>query len=137
MMEKFGAIMGISNFDQILLPLKHADPILLLDEVLSIPYRLGSSWSMNDGFDLHALVDHFSEAVDEECYLEALTVTVLTGFFLTGDFFQIDTVVLDAIGGMDRENPIPMILGETLNGLDELKEGMCPYFKGSPLLLQV
>ena len=46
-------------------------------------------------------------------------------------------MVLDAIGGMDRENPIPMILGETLNGLDELKEGMCPYFKGSPLLLQV
>jgi hypothetical protein len=48
--------MGISNFDQILLPPKQADPILLLDEVLSIPYRLGTSWSMNDGFDLHALV---------------------------------------------------------------------------------
>ncbi len=38
MMEKFSAIMGISNFDQILLPSKHAYPILLLDEVLSIPY---------------------------------------------------------------------------------------------------
>ena len=55
MMEEFGATMDFSNFDQILLPPKHADPILLLDEVLSIPYRLGSSWSMNDGFDLHAL----------------------------------------------------------------------------------
>jgi hypothetical protein len=55
MMEEFGAIMGISNFDQILLPPKHADPILLLDEVLSIPYILGFSWFMNDGFDLHAL----------------------------------------------------------------------------------
>jgi hypothetical protein len=92
---------------------------------------------MNDGFDLHALVDHFSEAVDEECYPEALAIAVLAGFFLTGDFSEIDTVVLDAIGRMDRENPIAMILGEMLIDLDELKERMCPYFKGSPLLLQV
>ena len=113
MMEEFGAIMGISNFDQILLPPKHVDPILLLNEVLSIPYRLGSSWSMNDGFDLHTLVDHFSEAIDEECYPEALVVAILAGFFLTGDFSEIDTVVLDAIGRMNRENPVPMILGRT------------------------
>ena len=135
MMVEFGAIMGISNFDQILLPPKHADPILLLDEVLSIPYRLGSSWSMNDGFDLHALVDHFSEAVDEECYPKVLVITVLVGFFLTSDISETDAVVLDAIGRMDRENLVPMILGETLNGVDELKESKCPYFKESPLLL--
>ena len=127
--------MGISNFDQILLPPKHADPVLLLDEVLSIPYRLGSSWSLNDGFDLHALVDHFSEAIDEECYPKALDVVVLASFFLTGNFSEIDVMVLDAIGRMDRENPVPMILGETLNGLIELKVSMCPYFKGRPLLL--
>jgi hypothetical protein len=137
MMEEFGAIMGISNFDMILLPPKHVDPILLLEKVLSIPYRLGSSWSMNDGFDLHALVDHFFEVVDEECYPEALAVAILVGFFLTGDFSETDTVVLDPIGRMDKENLVPMILGETLNGLDELNEGMCPYFKGSLLLLQV
>uniref|UniRef100_A0A2N9HR87 Aminotransferase-like plant mobile domain-containing protein n=1 Tax=Fagus sylvatica TaxID=28930 RepID=A0A2N9HR87_FAGSY len=82
-------------------------------------------------------VDHFSEAVDEECYPEALAIAVLAGFFLTGDFSEIDTVVLDAIGRMDRENPIAMILGEMLIDLDELKERMCPYFKGSPLLLQI
>ena len=137
MMEEFGAIMRISNFDQILLPPKHADPILLLDEVLSIPYRFGSLWSMNDGFDSHTLVDHFSKAVDEECYPEALAIAALDGFFLTGDFFKTNVVVLDAIGQMDRENLVPMILGETLNGLDEVKESMCPYFKGSHLLLQV
>jgi hypothetical protein len=67
--------------------------------------------------------------------LEALGVAVLTSFFLTSDFFEIDVVVLDAVGRMDRKNLVPKILGETLNGLDELKEGMCPYFKGSPLLL--
>jgi hypothetical protein len=133
-MEEFGAIMGISNFNQMLLPPKHTDSILLLDEVLSMPYKSGSSWSMNDGFDLHALVDHFSEVVDEECYPEALAIVVLAGFFLTGDF-ETDAVALDAISCMDKKNPVLMILGETLNGLHELKESMCPYFKGSPLLL--
>uniref|UniRef100_A0A2N9EW55 Aminotransferase-like plant mobile domain-containing protein n=1 Tax=Fagus sylvatica TaxID=28930 RepID=A0A2N9EW55_FAGSY len=118
-------------------PPKHVDPVLLFDEVLSIPYRLGSSWSEIDGFDLHALMDQFSEAVDEECYPEALAIAVVAGFFLTGDFSEVDAVVLDAIGRMDRENIVPVILGETLNGLDKLKEGMCPYFKGSPLLLQI
>jgi hypothetical protein len=137
MMEEFGNIMGLGNFDNILLPPKHANPVLLLDEVLSIPYKLGTSWSKNDGFDLHALVNHFSEVVDEECYPKVLAVVVLAGFFLVGNFSEVDAVVLDAVGHMDRENPVPMILRETLNGLDEVKEGMCPYFKGSPLLLQV
>ena len=132
MMEEFGAIMRISNFDQILLPPKHADPILLLDEVLSIPYRFGSLWSMNDGFDSHTLVDHFSKAVDEECYPEALAIAVLDGFFLTGDFFKTNVVVLDAIGQMDRENLVPMILGETLHGLDELKGGHVSLLQGGP-----
>ena len=136
MMEEFGAIMGFSNFDHILLPPKHVDHVLLLDEVLSIPYKLGVSWCENDGFDLHALVNHFLEVVDE-CYPEALAVAVLASFFLIGKFSEVDVVVLDTVNCMDRENPVPMILGETLNGLDEVKESMCPYFKGSHLLLQV
>jgi hypothetical protein len=136
MMEEFGAVMGLSNFNQILLPPKHVDPVLLLEEVLSTPYRFGSSWSENDGFDLHALVNHL-EVVDEECYPEALAVVVLAGFFLTDNFSEIDAMVLDTVSRMDMENLVPMILGETLNGFDELREGMCPYFKGSPLLLQV
>ena len=60
--------MGLSGFDTILLPPLAADIIVLLDEILSIPYKLGPSWSENDYFDLHALVDHFSKAVDDECY---------------------------------------------------------------------
>ena len=60
-------------------------------------------------FGINTLVDHFSEAVDEECYPEALDVAVLAGFFLTGDFSKIDAVVLDAIGRMDRENLVPIV----------------------------
>ena len=108
MMEEFGTIMGLSNFNHILLAPKHADHVLLLNEVLSIPYKLGASWCENDGFDLHALVNHFLEAIDE-CYPESLAVAVLVGFFLTGNFSEVDVVVLDAVGCMDRENLVPII----------------------------
>ena len=77
-------------------------------------------------------MDHFLEVVDEECYPEALAITVLAGFFLTGDFSEADVVVFDAVGHIDRENLVRMIIGETLNGLDELKKDMCLYFKRSP-----
>jgi hypothetical protein len=54
MMEVFGAIMGLSNFDNILLPPLAADPIILLDEILSLPYKVGTVWAENDCFDVHA-----------------------------------------------------------------------------------
>uniref|UniRef100_A0A2N9IT80 Uncharacterized protein n=1 Tax=Fagus sylvatica TaxID=28930 RepID=A0A2N9IT80_FAGSY len=40
-------------------------------------------------------------------------------------------------GLMIRDDPTPMILAETLDGLDDLKDGTCHHFKGSPLLLQM
>ena len=123
-MEVFGAIMGLSNFDNILLPPLAANPIILLNEILSLSYKVGAIWVEKDGFDVHAQVDHFSEVVDEECYPEALAIATLAGFFLAGNFSEVNVVVLDIIGRINKENPVPMILGEMLNGLDDLKEGM-------------
>ncbi len=54
MMEVFGAIMGLSNFDNILLPPLAANSIILLDEILSLPYKVGTVWAENDCFDVHA-----------------------------------------------------------------------------------
>ena len=69
-------------------------------------------------------MDHFFEVVNEECYPKALAIAALAGFFLAGNFSEVDVVVLDIIGRINKENPVPMILGEMLNGLDDLKEGM-------------
>ena len=66
-----------------------------------------------------------------------LAVATLANFFLASDFSEVDAVVLDVVGHFDKKNPVPMILGETLNGLDEMKEGGCIYFKGSPLFVWV
>ena len=53
-MEVFGAIMGLSNFDNILLPPLAANPIILLNEILSLSYKVGAIWVEKDGFDVHA-----------------------------------------------------------------------------------
>ena len=54
MMEEFGTIMGLSNFDNILLPPLAANPIILLNEILSLSYKVGAIWVEKDGFDVHA-----------------------------------------------------------------------------------
>ena len=54
MMEVFGAIMGLSNFDNILFPPLAANPIILLNEILSLSYKVGAIWVEKDGFDVHA-----------------------------------------------------------------------------------
>jgi hypothetical protein len=137
MIEEFGSIIGVTNLDNILIPPLEAAPIALLDEILGILYKVGTGWAENNGFDLHALVDYFSKVVDEECHLEALAITTLASFFLIGDFSEVDVMVHDVVGRMDKENHVPMILGEILNGHDDVKEGGCIYFKQRPLLLQV
>ena len=48
-----------------------------------------------------------------------------------------DPKIVDIVDLLGTDNPVPMILVETLNGLDNLKDGTCHHFKGSPLLLQV
>ena len=71
------------SFDQILLPPKHVDPVLLLDEVLSVPYRLGSSWSsrtvMRASVELHPLGSATIGVLRDRVLTGLL---VCTGFFL-------------------------------------------------------
>jgi hypothetical protein len=45
--------------------------------------------------------------------------------------------MVDIVEMLGTDDPTPMILAETLDGLDDLKDGTCHHFKGSPLLLQV
>ena len=38
---------------------------------------------------------------------------------------------------LDKRDPIPMIVAETIDGLDKVRDGDSLVFGGSPLLLQV
>ncbi len=82
-------------------------------------------------------MEYFKDKQDNEHYHYALMVTVLAGFFLVGNFEAIDPKIVDIVEMLSTDNLASMILAETLNGLDDLKDGTCHHFKGSPLLLQV
>lgn len=47
-------------------------------------------------------------------YLRALMVAFLAGFFLVGDFEAMDPKIIDIIIMLCTDNPVPMILVETL-----------------------
>jgi hypothetical protein len=136
MIEEFATLMNHTDLRYILLPPKHKRALDILDECLGILYSLGRTW-LKKGFNLRALVEYFRDRRDNEHYHRALVVAVLAGFFLVGDFEAIEPNIIDITTMLGTNNLVIMILIETLNGLDDLKDDTCYYFKGSPLLLQV
>ncbi len=82
-------------------------------------------------------MEYFKERRDNEHYHRAFMVAVLAGFFLVGDFEAMDPKMIDITTMLSTDNPVPMILAKTLNGLDDLRDDAYQYFEGSPLLLQV
>ena len=115
--------MNHTNFRHILLPQKRRKALDILDECLGVPYSLGRTW-LKDGVNLRVLVEYFKDKRDNE-------------HFLVGDFEGLDPKIIDIVDMLGTDNPVPMILAKTLNGLDDLKDGIFHHFKGSPLLLQV
>ena len=136
MIEEFAALMNHTDLRFILLPLKPRMELDILNECLSIPYSLERTW-LKKGVNLRALVEYFRDRQDNEHYHRVLMVAVLSSFFLMWDFEAIDPEIIDVTTMLSTDNPVPKILAETLNGLDDLKDGTCHYLKGSPLLLQV
>uniref|UniRef100_A0A2N9J470 Uncharacterized protein n=1 Tax=Fagus sylvatica TaxID=28930 RepID=A0A2N9J470_FAGSY len=120
----------------ILLPQKRRRALDILDECLGVPYSLGRTW-LKDRVDFRALVEYFKDKRDNEHYHYALMVAVLAGFFLVGNFEAIDPKIVNIVEMLGTGNSAPMILAETLNGLDDLKDGTCHHFKRNPLLLQI
>jgi hypothetical protein len=128
--------MNHTDFRHILLPQKRRRALDILDECLGVPYSLGRTW-LKDRVDFRALVEYFKDKRDNEHYHYALVVAVLAGFFLVGNFEAIDPKIVNIVEMLGTCNSAPMILAETLNGLDDLKDGTCHHFKRNPLLLQV
>uniref|UniRef100_A0A2N9EFU2 Aminotransferase-like plant mobile domain-containing protein n=1 Tax=Fagus sylvatica TaxID=28930 RepID=A0A2N9EFU2_FAGSY len=53
------------------------------------------------------------------------------------NFEAMDPKIVDIVDLLGTNNPVPMILAETLNGLDNLKDGTCHHFKGKPSVASV
>ena len=68
----------------------------------------------------------------------ALTICILAAYFLVSSFGPVDPMLVGIADQLtERKFIIPLVLGETLVGLDRVRTGQTTTFGGSPLLLQV
>lgn len=97
-----------------------------------------------DTLNIQYLVTEFGPVGDEDDLnwqsrrRFALSICVLAAYFLVSSFGPVNPMLVgiaEQIG--QRKNVVPLILGETLVGLDQVQAGATPTFGGSPLLLQV
>ena len=68
----------------------------------------------------------------------ALCICVFEGFLLVSSVDIASVRLIDVVSQfLDRHDPIPMIVVETIDGLDKVIDGDSIVLGGSPLLLQV
>jgi hypothetical protein len=68
----------------------------------------------------------------------ALVICLLAGYLLVPGDGRVSSLVVSVAAQMsERKNVIPLVLAETLIGLDRVYTGQAHTFGGSPLLLQV
>ena len=68
----------------------------------------------------------------------ALCLCVFAGFLLVSSMDIASVRLIDVVlQFLDRHDPIPMIVAETIDGLDKIRDSDSTVLGGSPLLLQV
>ena len=70
-------------------------------------------------------------------HLNAFYLCILVRFFFVHETPRMDPKILHVVKNLGNENPVAIILAETLNGLDVVHREEATFFAGSLLLLQV
>lgn len=139
-MEEFEAIMGITKPHRILMLLDSEFHLLTkIHSTLRIPKSKLCFWLSNSALDFHSFVDYFRGPCSADCFqsTQALAMSFQGVLFLVHSLTRLDPILIDIMVQMMGENIVPMILAETLNGLDDMKREKADYLKGSPSLLYV
>ena len=106
----------------------------------------GAARFLLEGGNLNVLriIAEFSPTGDEDDMAwqarrrHALTICILAAYFLVSSFGPVDPMLVGIAEQLtERKFIIPLVLGETLVGLDRVRTGQTTTFGGSPLLLQV
>uniref|UniRef100_A0A7N2MMY2 Aminotransferase-like plant mobile domain-containing protein n=1 Tax=Quercus lobata TaxID=97700 RepID=A0A7N2MMY2_QUELO len=137
--EEFGAIMGNKNMESVLFSAYHFDPIKILCNYLDYPLKdMNEVIDKDLSFDLELLIDlYWRDNCPSDTRFWSMRVMILAAFFFVSDLEKVDSMLCGvAVEGKDK-NLAPMILAETLMGLDKVAKGETQDFTGSPLLLQM
>ena len=142
--EEFQALLGYRPRDQVISPTSLVSFPKILVKLLGL--NLNEARSLMRGGELHILqlIERFSPEGDPYDRVHqgrrriAFCLGVLACFLLAPNNGKASPALADVMAQMiEGKDLIPMVLAETLLGLDAVHAGVTNNFAGSPLLLQV
>ena len=142
-MEEFGAILGRSDFNHVLLPSTAQAKAEDLVPIFGISLRIAHDWFSNSQIDMQSVISHFHPSPaatvknQTQYQLNAACLCILAEYLFTDVPGFMDATLLRFLPVLRVQNPCMMILAGTLNALSKFVRGEVPFVGGSPLLLQV
>ena len=146
MVEEFSDYLGHPFNGEVIIPSLHGNMRGLLIEFLGISQNEARHLLFGRNLDIMRLMRMFSLApgnegrpwVNNNYHRHALLICLLAGYLLVDPFGLVDPAIIGVADDInDGGNPVPLILAETLMGLDKVHAGQTVVFGGAPILLQV
>lgn len=143
--EEFRAYLGSFRSERVIAPRQDGSMTSLFSEFLGMPRALARSLMSGGRLDVGRVVRIYGpggdapEGTTHGCRLRALVICLMAGYLLVNPEGNFDPCLVGvAVDFERREDIIPLVLAETLMGLDRVKAGeITSSYAGAPLLLQV
>ena len=142
--EEFRVISGIEISDIPILPRSRFGYLGELKKLCGGSERENGALIHGSALDVMGLVRKFKDCAHPHDAASigqrrnALCICVFAGFLLASPVGITSVGLIDVVSQfLDRQDPIPLVLAETIGGLDRIRDGDSAIFGGSPLLLQV
>ncbi|KAM7469003.1 hypothetical protein LguiA_007186 [Lonicera macranthoides] len=121
-------------------PIEEIGPRDMLIALLAIPQAACDGFISDGLLDLHKMVRFFHRYEDRASYgvgrTAAALICLVSDMLLVTGSSRVDPTILSLIyHARNGESIVPIVLAETLNGLDDIQRGASPFFRGSPRLL--
>ncbi|KAI8537837.1 hypothetical protein RHMOL_Rhmol09G0055100 [Rhododendron molle] len=143
--EEFQAYLrGFTDCEVLAIPPFQEDMSQLLEAKLNIPDELSASIIQNGNLNIVRLIELYGpegalgDYVGQAHRRFVLSVYTLAAYMLIPANGEVSPSIVSMALQMDaRKNIMPVVLAETLMGLDLVKSGQTSWFSGCPLLLQL
>lgn len=141
--EESDAIMGEWDFGSTILSTLEENLSELAHKFLGISQVMAKRWCKPRKLNISMVISYFFKkalplaGIEHAYFLNAYCLCILVGIFLVHSSHRMDSSILHVVQHLWEGSPVPIILAETLNGLDVVHKEEANFFSGSHLLLQI
>lgn len=131
------------NFGSIILPTLEEDLSKLAHRLPGVHLSMAKRWCKSMKLNIAMVFKYFTKKVvplvgaKRYHHLSNFFLCILASFFLVHDTLLVDPRILHVVQNLGNGSLVPIILVETLKGLDMIHKKEATFFVGNPLLFQV